>query len=351
MSKKDCTPGWYEVVGGGFVCGNYGTTNSRAAGREVRRSSRRTSTEVLPVRVRAQREARHAALQVRAVARADAARTSRTSTRKTCPTERTRADARTGAGRQRHRSRAARRAPRRSSSDGGLPLLDPGMADAGIEVEAAGQAVVAAGRHQGAPARGEARAPREPTPTTSSPSAWSRASTSPSTGRSAGTTAPGTRRPRGWSRPPIASGRRRARSFRASSSTATTLKLPDRLGLRRPQADRDLPHRSREQAARRTRSRSTASRRSRSRGSAQDIGKTQLPRDRATAPGSRALHVRVTEPGPPPARPRPGRALDRRRPLVADARRLRRAHARLRDPHLERQRIQGQGEGSPHADR
>ena len=27
MSKKGCTPGWYEVVGGGFICGNYGTTN------------------------------------------------------------------------------------------------------------------------------------------------------------------------------------------------------------------------------------------------------------------------------------------------------------------------------------
>jgi lipoprotein-anchoring transpeptidase ErfK/SrfK len=27
MSKKGCTPGFYEVVGGGFICGNYGTTN------------------------------------------------------------------------------------------------------------------------------------------------------------------------------------------------------------------------------------------------------------------------------------------------------------------------------------
>ncbi|HVR21318.1 MAG TPA: hypothetical protein VMS65_16510, partial [Polyangiaceae bacterium] len=27
VSKKGCTPGWYEVVGGGFICGNYGTTN------------------------------------------------------------------------------------------------------------------------------------------------------------------------------------------------------------------------------------------------------------------------------------------------------------------------------------
>jgi len=26
-SRKGCTPGWYEVVGGGFICGNYGTTN------------------------------------------------------------------------------------------------------------------------------------------------------------------------------------------------------------------------------------------------------------------------------------------------------------------------------------
>jgi hypothetical protein len=26
VSKKGCTPGWYEVVGGGFICGNYGTT-------------------------------------------------------------------------------------------------------------------------------------------------------------------------------------------------------------------------------------------------------------------------------------------------------------------------------------
>ncbi|HEX6277813.1 MAG TPA: L,D-transpeptidase [Polyangiaceae bacterium] len=27
VSKKGCTPGWYEVAGGGFICGNYGTTN------------------------------------------------------------------------------------------------------------------------------------------------------------------------------------------------------------------------------------------------------------------------------------------------------------------------------------
>jgi lipoprotein-anchoring transpeptidase ErfK/SrfK len=27
VSKKGCTPGWYEVVGGGFICGNYGTTS------------------------------------------------------------------------------------------------------------------------------------------------------------------------------------------------------------------------------------------------------------------------------------------------------------------------------------
>ncbi|HTQ03704.1 MAG TPA: L,D-transpeptidase [Polyangiaceae bacterium] len=27
VSRKGCTPGWYEVVGGGFICGNYGTTN------------------------------------------------------------------------------------------------------------------------------------------------------------------------------------------------------------------------------------------------------------------------------------------------------------------------------------
>jgi lipoprotein-anchoring transpeptidase ErfK/SrfK len=26
VSKKGCTPGWYEVTGGGFICGNYGTT-------------------------------------------------------------------------------------------------------------------------------------------------------------------------------------------------------------------------------------------------------------------------------------------------------------------------------------
>jgi hypothetical protein len=26
-SRKGCTAGWYEVVGGGFICGNYGTTN------------------------------------------------------------------------------------------------------------------------------------------------------------------------------------------------------------------------------------------------------------------------------------------------------------------------------------
>jgi lipoprotein-anchoring transpeptidase ErfK/SrfK len=26
-SRKGCTPGWFEVVGGGFVCGNFGTTN------------------------------------------------------------------------------------------------------------------------------------------------------------------------------------------------------------------------------------------------------------------------------------------------------------------------------------
>ena len=26
-SRKGCTPGWYEVVGGGYICGNYGTTN------------------------------------------------------------------------------------------------------------------------------------------------------------------------------------------------------------------------------------------------------------------------------------------------------------------------------------
>jgi len=26
-SKKNCPPGWYEVVGGGFVCGKFGTTN------------------------------------------------------------------------------------------------------------------------------------------------------------------------------------------------------------------------------------------------------------------------------------------------------------------------------------
>jgi len=26
-SRKGCTAGWYEIVGGGFICGNYGTTN------------------------------------------------------------------------------------------------------------------------------------------------------------------------------------------------------------------------------------------------------------------------------------------------------------------------------------
>jgi len=26
-NRKGCTPGWFEVVGGGFICGNYGTTN------------------------------------------------------------------------------------------------------------------------------------------------------------------------------------------------------------------------------------------------------------------------------------------------------------------------------------
>lgn len=30
-SRKGCTPGWYEVVGGGYICGNYGTTNLSSA--------------------------------------------------------------------------------------------------------------------------------------------------------------------------------------------------------------------------------------------------------------------------------------------------------------------------------
>ena len=135
VSRKGCNPGWYEVVGGGFICGNYGTTNLNSP--DVKFAMAQPNLqEVLPYSYA--RNAKHGTPLYKSVP-------SREQMLKYEPyliekTERT-ADADAGAPAPKPAtgptivSGASQPAPGSNAGPNATALLDPGMADAGIGVE------------------------------------------------------------------------------------------------------------------------------------------------------------------------------------------------------------------------
>ena len=134
-SRKGCTPGWFEVVGGGFVCGNYGTTNLTSA--DVKFAMAQPDlNEVLPYKYA--RNAKHGTPLYHSVP-------SREQMLKYEPylTEKKTEPGDAGAPPPAPRpasgptvvSGASQPAPGSDVGSGAAKLLDPGMADAGIGVE------------------------------------------------------------------------------------------------------------------------------------------------------------------------------------------------------------------------
>ena len=125
-NRKGCTPGWYEVIGGGFICGNYGTTN--LASPDVKFSMTPPNLdEVLPYSYA--RNAKHGTPLYHSVP-------SREQMLKYEPylAEKKAAEAASANVPAGPAPTALAPAALPTTVDAGLPL-DPGMADAGIEVD------------------------------------------------------------------------------------------------------------------------------------------------------------------------------------------------------------------------
>jgi hypothetical protein len=135
VSKKGCTPGWYEVVGGGFICGNYGTTQLELP--DVKFSTVAPNlNESLPY-VYASNAKHGTPLYKTVPSREQMLRYEPYLEKKDVPdggTEPNRAATTDTA-----RPPETVRPPTETASlaaDAGIALLDPGMADAGIGIEA-----------------------------------------------------------------------------------------------------------------------------------------------------------------------------------------------------------------------
>lgn len=127
MSKKGCTPGWYEVVGGGFICGSYGTTNLDLP--DVKFSTVAPNLgEALPY-VYASNAKHGTPLYKTVPSREQMLQYEPYLEKKDVPD---------GGSEPRPAAAPPRPATETASvpPDAGVALLDPGMADAGIEVEA-----------------------------------------------------------------------------------------------------------------------------------------------------------------------------------------------------------------------
>jgi len=124
-SRKGCTPGWYEVIGGGFICGNYGTTN--LASPDVKFAMNPPNLdEVLPYTYA--RNAKHGTPLYHSVPSREQMLTYEPYLAEKKAPEVASASAPVG-------TAPSPVAPASlPSADAGAPL-DPGMADAGIEVE------------------------------------------------------------------------------------------------------------------------------------------------------------------------------------------------------------------------
>jgi hypothetical protein len=128
VSKKGCTPGWYEVVGGGFICGNYGTTNLELP--DVKFSTVAPNlNESLPY-VYASNAKHGTPLYKTVPSREQMLKYEPYLEKKDVPDGGTEPQRLAPAAAPRPATETASIAP-----DAGLALLDPGMADAGIEVE------------------------------------------------------------------------------------------------------------------------------------------------------------------------------------------------------------------------
>jgi lipoprotein-anchoring transpeptidase ErfK/SrfK len=129
VSKKGCTPGWYEVVGGGFICANYGTTNLETP--DVKFSTVAPNlADVLPY-VYASNAKHGTPLYKTVPSREQMLHYEPYLEKKDAPDGGTELRPSTPA--------ETARPPMETASlpaDGGVALLDPGMADAGIESEA-----------------------------------------------------------------------------------------------------------------------------------------------------------------------------------------------------------------------
>jgi hypothetical protein len=129
VSKKGCTPGWYEVVGGGFICGNYGTTNLELP--DVKFSTIAPNlADVLPY-VYASNAKHGTPLYKTVPSREQMLRYEPYLEKKDVP----------DGGAEPHPASATTDAPHLPTetaslpADAGVALVDPGMADAGIGVE------------------------------------------------------------------------------------------------------------------------------------------------------------------------------------------------------------------------
>jgi hypothetical protein len=136
VSKKACNPGWYELVEGGFVCGNYGTTNLTSADVKFAIVAPNLD-EVLPYKYA--RNAKHGTPLYHSVPSREQMLTYEPylAEKDKKPTDQPAGDTRPVDDKAKAPNPTVVTGATRIAPLGGDagPLIDPGLADAGIEVE------------------------------------------------------------------------------------------------------------------------------------------------------------------------------------------------------------------------